>query len=75
MTMTEVQIESYAKKWDWVFQTLWQYYVWLCWLAYVHLIMKLWEFQNGKMSLSSLKIDWDKAKNVKNEILKHDSFR
>ena len=62
-------------KLDWVFQTLWQYYVWLCWLAYVRLIMRLSEFQNGKMGLSSLKIDWDKAKNVKNEILKNDSFR
>ena len=37
--------------------------------------MRLWEFQNGKMGLSSLKIDWDKAKNVKDEILKNDKAK
>ena len=30
-------------------------------------MIRLWEFQNGKMGLYSPKIDWDTAKNVKNE--------
>ena len=41
---------------------------------YICLIIRLWEFQNGKMGLSSLKIDRDTAKNVKIQILKNDSF-
>ena len=64
----------FKKKWDWVFQTLWQYYLRLCWYVYICLIIRLWEFQNGKMGLSSLKIDRDTAKNVKIQILKNDSF-
>ena len=38
-------------------------------------MMRLWEFQNGKMSLYSSKIDQDTAKNVKRKILKNNSFR
>ena len=38
-------------------------------------MIRLWEFQNGKMGLYSPKIDWDTAKNVNDEILKNDSFR
>ena len=62
-------------KWDWVFQKLFQYYLWLCLLVYIRLMIRLWEFQNGKMGLYSPKIDWDTAKNVNDEILKNDSFR
>ena len=52
-------------KLDWVFQSLWQYYLWLCWLVYICLKLRLWQFQNGKMGQSSQKIDRDKAKKVK----------
>ena len=37
-------------------------------------MMRLWEFQNGKMGQYSSKIDRDTAKNVKIQILKNDSF-
>ena len=67
-------VETVPKKWDCVFQSLWQYYFWLCWLAYMRLMTRLWEFQNGKMGLHSSKIDRDRAKNVKRKILKNFSF-
>ena len=37
-------------------------------------MMRLREFQNGKMGPYSPKIDQDTAKNVKIQILKNDSF-
>ena len=40
----------------------------------VILIMRLREFQNGKMGLNSSKIDRDTAKSVKLQILKNSSF-
>ena len=33
--------------------------------VYICLMMRLWEFQNGKMSLYNPKIDQDTARNVK----------
>ena len=38
-------------------------------------MMKLWEFQNGKMGLYRPKINQDAVKNVKDQILKNSSFR
>ena len=38
-------------------------------------MMRLSEFQNGKMGLYNSKIDQDTAKNVKCKILKNNSFR
>ena len=37
------------------------------------LLMRLWEFQNGKLGPSSSKIDQDTAKIVKTQVLKKDS--
>ena len=37
-------------------------------------MMRLSEFQNGKLSLFSLKIEQDRANNVKCKILKNGSF-
>ena len=37
-------------------------------------MMRLWEFQNGKMSVYRQKIDQDTVKNVKDQILKSCSF-
>ena len=71
--MTEIE----ENMWELFFQTLWQYYLWLCWLVYIRLMIRLWEFQNGKMGLYSPKIDQDIAKIVKRKILrflKYDSF-
>ena len=39
------------------------------------LIMRLWEFQIGKMGQYNPKIDQDRAKTVKRRILKNYSFR
>ena len=37
-------------------------------------MMRLWEFQNGKMGIYRQKINRDTVKNVKDQILKNNSF-
>ena len=39
------------------------------------LMMRLWEFQNGKTGVYRQKINQDTVKNVKDQILKNNSFR
>ena len=57
------------KKWNWVFVTLWQYYVLKSNKLCAILKIRLWEFQNGKMGKNSSKIDQDTAKTAKRKIL------
>ena len=56
------------------FVTLRQYYVLKSNILSAILKIRLREFQNGKMSINSSKIDQDRAKTVKRKILKNNSF-
>ena len=65
---------DWGEKGNWVFLSLRQYYLLYSNILCAILMIRLWEFQNAKMSLYSSKIDRDIAKNVKIQILKNDSF-
>ena len=53
---------------------MWQYYVLKSDILCAILKIRLWDFQNGKMSKNSSKIDQYTAKTVKRKILKNNSF-
>ena len=72
-TQTSTSRVLQEKKWDWVFVTLWQYYVLKLNKLCAILKKRLWEFQNGKMGKNSSKIEQDTAKTVKRIILKNNN--